>query len=141
MKAVPTEAGDIKTASLVSKYMKWTLANMEEFNRECTILIKCINVWCRRFGSLLERKVDRYYRQISLEEIAQESPDLAEAIMAGDESAKDMIAQAFPNMKRRKTNKMVKELQATGVTDKFLLNAWSKIAHAFVHTKLAGDHF
>ena len=118
MKAVPTEAGDIKTASLVSKYMKWTLANMEEFNRECTILASNVFMYgAGVLGVYWKRKVDRYYRQISLEEIAQESPDLAEAIMAGDESAKDMIAQAFPNMKRRKTNKMVKELQATGVTD------------------------
>lgn len=118
LKAMPTEAGDIKTASLVGKYMKWTMSNMEEFNRECSILASNVLMYgAGVLGVYWKRKVDRYYRQLTLEEIAQQSPDLAEAIMAGDESAKDMIQSAFPNMKRRKTNKMLKDLQATGVTD------------------------
>lgn len=118
LKAVPTESGDIRVSSLVSRYMKWTLGNMEEFQREVTILANNMLMYgASVLGVYWKRKIDRYYEQISLEEIAQSSPELAEAIMAGDDSAKDMISQMFPNMKRRKINKMAKELAQKGVTD------------------------
>ena len=118
LKAMPTEVNDFRVANLVSRYMKWTLSNMEEFNREVGILAN--NMLCYGasvLGVYWKRKIDRYYDQISLEEIAQEDPDLAEAIMAGDDSAKELIRSFFPNMKKRKTNKIVKDLMTLGVAD------------------------
>ncbi len=118
MKAVATEANDIRVSQLVSKYMRWTLSTMQEFQRETTILANNMLMYgASILGVYWKRKIDRYYEQISLEEIAEANPDLAEAIMADDDTAKDMMAEAFPKMKRRKTNKMVKELKSQGVTD------------------------
>lgn len=68
-------------------------------------------------GVYWKRKIDRYYEQITIDEIAESMPDLAEAIMAGDESAKELMQEAFPKMKKRKTNRMVKELATQGFTD------------------------
>ena len=118
LKAMPVESSDIRVSSLVSNYMKWTLSAMTEFDRECTILANnMLTYGAGVLGVYWKRKFDRYYEQLTLEQLAQQSPDLVEAIMAGDESAKDMVSEAFPGMKRRKTNKMVKELQTQGYTD------------------------
>ena len=118
MKAVATEASDIRVSQLVGKYMRWTLSTMQEFQRETTILANNMLMYGGGIlGVYWKRKIDRYYDQVSLEEIAEANPDLAEAIMAGDDSAKEMMRQAFPKMKKRKTNKMIKELMTQGVTD------------------------
>lgn len=118
LKAVPIEASDIRVSSLVSRYLKWTISTMTEFDRECTILANnMLTFGSAVLGVYWKRKFDRYYEQLTLEQIAQESPDLAEAIMAGDDSAKEMLKQAFPKMKKRKINRMFKDLQTTGSTD------------------------
>jgi hypothetical protein len=118
MKAVPTEAGDLRVASLVGKYMRWTLSTMQEFDRETTILANNMLMYgAGILGVYWKRKIDRYYEQIDIEQIAEANPDLAEAIMAGDESARDLMQEAFPNLKKRKTNKMLKDLMSKGVTD------------------------
>lgn len=118
LKAVPTEANDVRIAGLVSRYMKWTLGTIEEFQRETTILANNMLMYGSSvLGVYWKRNVDRYYDQITLDEIAEQAPDLAEAIMAGDESAKDMAQEAFPGMKKRKTNKIVKDLMNQGVAD------------------------
>ena len=118
MKAVATEVNDLRVASLVGKYMRWTLSTMQEFDRETTILANNMLMYgAGVLGVYWKRKLDRYYEQIDIEQIAEANPDLAEAIMAGDDSAKDLMQEAFPNMKRRKTNKMVKELMTQGITD------------------------
>lgn len=118
LKAMPIEASDIRTSSLVSRYMKWTISTMSEFDRECTILASnMLTYGAGVLGVYWKRKYDRYYEQLTLEQIAEENPDLAEAIMAGDDSAKEMLKQAFPKMKKRKTNRMLKDLQTKGATD------------------------
>ena len=118
MKAVATESNDIRVSQLVGKYMRWTLSTMQEFQRETTILANNMLMYgVGVLGVYWKRKADRYYEQITIDEIAEANPDLAEAIMAGDESAKEMMQEGFPGMKKRKTNKMVKELMTQGVTD------------------------
>jgi len=118
LKAVATEANDIRVASLVGRYMKWTLSTIEEFQRETTILANnMLTYGSGILGVYWKRKVDRYYDQISMEEIQETFPDLAEAIMAGDESAKEIAQEAFPGMKKRKTNKIVKDLATNGIAD------------------------
>lgn len=118
MKAVPTEGNDIRISQLVGKYMRWTLSTMQEFQRETTILANNMLMYgAGVVGVYWKRKIDRYYEQITLEEIAESMPDLAESIMAGDESAKEMMQEAFPKMKKRKTNRMVRELATQGFTD------------------------
>ena len=118
MKAVPTEGNDIRISQLVGKYMRWTLSTMQEFQRETTILANNMLMYgAGVVGVYWKRKIDRYYEQITIDEIAESMPDLAEAIMAGDESAKELMQEAFPKMKKRKTNRMVKELATQGFTD------------------------
>jgi len=118
MKAVPTEGNDIRISQLVGKYMRWTLSTMQEFQRETTILANNMLMYgAGVVGVYWKRKIDRYYEQITIDEIAESMPDLAEAIMAGDDSAKELMQEAFPKMRKRKTNRMVKELATQGFTD------------------------
>jgi hypothetical protein len=118
LKAIPTEPSDIRLAQLVTDYLKWTITSMDEFYRESTILASNVLTYGSSvLGVYWKRKVDRYYAPISLEEIAQQSPDLAEAIIAGDDSAKSVLQELFPNMKKRKINKVFKQLSTKGVAD------------------------
>lgn len=118
LKALPTEPTDIRVASLVGKYMKWTLSEMDEFDRETGILANNVQMYGNGIlGTYWHRKIDRYYAPISLEEIAQQSPDLAEAIMAKDKSANALLAQIFPNLKKKRVNKIVKELAENGTAE------------------------
>ncbi len=115
LKAVPTEPTDIRVSSLVSKFLKWTLSEMEEFNRECSILANNVLMYGNGIlGTYWTRKVDRFYEAITLEEIAEQAPELAESIMAKDASAKELLSQAFPNLKKKRVNKIIKDLATTG---------------------------
>lgn len=118
LKAMPTESNDIRVSTLVGQYMKWTLGSMDEFFRESTILANNVLTYgASVLGVYWKRKIDRFYSPISLEEIGQQNPDLAQAISVGDDSAKEMVAQMFPNLKKRKTNKIFKDLMNKGVAD------------------------
>lgn len=118
LKAVPTEPTDIRVSSLIGKFMKWTMNEMREFNREVGILANNVLMYgVGVIGVYWTRKIERYYQTISLEEIAEQSPQLAEAIMAGDDSVKGLLSQSFPNLKKTKINKMARELKKNGVTE------------------------
>lgn len=115
LRAVPTEATDSRVSALVGKFMKWTLSEMTEFNREVGILANNVQMYGNGIlGTYWCRKIDRYYDVISLEEIAQQAPELAEAIMAKDKSANQLLSEAFPSLKKSRINKMIKGLQKQG---------------------------
>ena len=118
LKAVPTEPTDIRVANLVSKYLKWTLSEMDEFERETGILANNIQMFGNGvLGTYWMRKIDRFYENITLEEIAEQAPELAESIMANDPSAKELLSQAFPNLKKKRVNQIIKDLAKEGVAE------------------------
>ena len=118
LKALPTEATDIRISALVGKFMKWTLNEMRELNREVGVLANNVLMYGTGvLGVYWSRKIERYYEPITLDQIAQQSPDLAQAILAKDASVKQLLGEAFPDFKKSRINKMARELAKKGVTD------------------------
>ena len=45
LRAVPTEATDSRVSALVGKFMKWTMSEMTEFNRDVGILANNVQMY------------------------------------------------------------------------------------------------
>ena len=80
------------------------------------------------FGTYWKRETTRVFKDISLEEIAQMSPELAMAIQDPEmkEGVEEMLFPLFPNLKKRRVRKMINELRNKGVskvpTEKAVVN-------------------
>lgn len=121
IRAYPTEASDTARAKLVSSFIKWMVRSY----------IKGFADQMERGGNyLLEKglmvtytgweKQDRTVKQlISLEQIAEMSPDLAQVIQAGGQEAEiaAMLQAAFEGLSSKKAKKAVKELRDKGVAE------------------------
>ena len=118
--AVPVGSNDLKRARLVSSFMKWMVkSQIKEFDRESEILAnyfleKGVGV----LGVFWERKVDVMRKDLTLEEMAEASPDLINFIGDPelDKETAAMLRQFMPDLTQRKAKKMVKELRETGKT-------------------------
>lgn len=122
IRAYPTEASDIPRAKIVSSFMKWmsTSGYIPRFKREMEL----------GANYLLERGVlvtyvgwhreDRTYLQkFSLEQIAQVAPDVAQAILAGnqDDSVIEMLKKAFPTVQDKRAKKALAQMRKTGMAE------------------------
>ena len=118
--ASPTESGDIMSAKMVTEFMRWRLSTMNELPREAGVAANYLLEQGVCFlGVYFSREVRRVYRPISLEEISSMSPELATAIADPDlkESVLELLQNAFPNLSKKRINKMFKELRDDGVTE------------------------
>ena len=70
------------------------------------------------FGTYWKRETTRVFKDISLEEIAQMSPELAMAIQDPEmkEGVEEMLFPLFPNLKKRRVRKIINELRNKGVS-------------------------
>lgn len=119
VRAFPTEATDIARAKIVSSFMKWmsTSGYIPRFKREMEL---GANYFLER-GILItyvgwHREDRTYLQQFSLEQIAQVAPDIAQAILAGnqDEQVIAMLKQAFPTVQDKRAKKALAQLRKTG---------------------------
>ena len=118
--ASPTESGDIKSSRTVADFCKWRLSSLTELPREAGVAANSLLQYGSCFlGVYYEREVRRVYEPISLEQIAEGSPDFAAAVMDPEmqESVMDMAVQSFPNLSKKRVRKIIKELRETGVTE------------------------
>ena len=117
--AAPVESGDIGSAKLVSEFLKWRMGSMEELGREGAIGANYLlqNGICF-FGTYWKRETTRVFQDINLEQIAQQSPELAMAIQDPEmkEGVEEMLFGLFPNLKKRRVRKMINELRKDGQT-------------------------
>ena len=119
VRAFPTEATDIPRAKIVSSFMKWMSSSgyIPRFKREMEL---GANYFLER-GILItyvgwHREDRTYLQQFSLEQIAQVAPDIAQAILAGnqDEQVIAMLKQAFPTVQDKRAKKALAQLRKTG---------------------------
>ena len=119
VRAFPTEATDIARAKIVSSFMKWmsTSGYIPRFKREMEL---GANYFLER-GILItyvgwHREDRTYLQQFSLEQIAQVAPEIAQAILAGnqDEQVIAMLKQAFPTVQDKRAKKAMAQLRKTG---------------------------
>jgi len=120
IKAFATSAATLPRAAVVSQFLKWMRSSyIPDFRGQMELggnylLEKGLMVtyvgWKRELRSFLQT--------ITLDEIAEQSPEIVEMLMAGDndDDLVIMFQQAFPNMKARKARKALNELRRTGET-------------------------
>jgi hypothetical protein len=122
VRAYPTEASDIARAKIVSSFMKWmsTSGYIPRFKREMEL---GANYFFER-GLLItyvgwHREDRTYLQQFSLEQIAQAAPDLANAILAGnqDDQVIQLLKQSFPTVQDKRAKKALAQLRKTGKAD------------------------
>ena len=119
VRAFPTEATDIARAKIVSSFMKWMSSSgyIPRFKREMEL---GANYFLER-GILItyvgwHREDRTYLQQFSLDQIAQAAPEIAQAILAGnqDEQVIAMLKQAFPTVQDKRAKKAMAQLRKTG---------------------------
>ena len=92
--AAPVESGDIASASIVTNYMRWRLSSMEELNRECSVAANyMLENGIAFLGVSFKQEITRVLEPLSLEQISQNSPDLAAAIV--DPQMKESALETF----------------------------------------------
>ncbi len=118
IRAYPVEAGDMARARVVSNFLKWMVSNyIPQFKRQMELagnylLEKGIAVtyvgWERE---------DRTYKQLlTLDQLAQLSPDVVRIILEGAEDVKlmQMLQQQFKGVSDKKAKKILKDLRKEG---------------------------
>jgi hypothetical protein len=116
--ASPVESGDLKTAELVTQFMRWLFfTQMEELQREAGIAANCmLEKGLAVMGVYWKRNVRRVYRELSLEELLANFPEVAED-PDGLENLSTNLYQLFPQLKKNRIERMAKELREEGVTN------------------------
>ena len=92
---------------------------MEELNRECSVAANyMLENGIAFLGVSFKQEITRVLEPLSLEQISQNSPDLAAAIVDPQmkESALETFRAAFPTLSKKRVNKMFRELNKNGVT-------------------------
>ena len=115
--AAPTESSDVASAKLVTDFLRWRFGTMDELMRECSIGANyLLQNGCVFFGTYWKEEKTRVFRDITIDEIAQQSPELASAIQDKDlkEGVEEMFHPIFPNLKKKRVNKMLRELREKG---------------------------
>ena len=120
LSAAPIEFSDIGTAKIVSEFLKWRLGTMEEFQREVSVAANFLLEQGICFlGVYFKREITRVYQPISIDQISQQSPELALAINDPNmqDSVSELVKTNFPNLKKPRINKMIRELRKDGITE------------------------
>lgn len=118
--ASPVESGDITTSAIVSSFMRWRLQTTPEFEREVSIGANFLLEQGITFFHIgFRHEVTRVLKPITLEEISALSPQLGSAIPDDDlkEGVLELFQDAFPNLSKKRINKMIRELKKDGATE------------------------
>lgn len=121
IKAFPTSMASMPRAAIVSSFLKWMRSSyIPDFKRQMELggnylLEKGLMV--TYVGWKRERR--SYLQSVSLEQIAQASPDLAELILSGedDETLLNLIQDSFPALSTKRAKKAIKDLRAMAVAE------------------------
>jgi hypothetical protein len=121
IKAFPTSMAAMPKAAVVSGFLKWMRSSyIPDFKRQMELggnylMEKGIMVsyvgWNREKRS--------YLQSISLEQIGEQSPDLVELILSGqdDKMLLDLIQESFPDLSAKRAKKSIKDLRKMGVAE------------------------
>jgi len=118
--AAPVESGDVASAKLVTEFLRWRMGTMDELMRESSIGANyLLQNGVTFFGTYWKQEKTRKFEPISLEQIAEQSPELAMAIEDPEmkEGIEEMFYPMFPKLKKRRVKKMLNELRKNGETE------------------------
>tara|TARA_R110000868_G_scaffold166686_3_gene400778 strand:- start:2287 stop:4362 length:2076 start_codon:yes stop_codon:yes gene_type:complete len=118
IKAFPTSTTSIPRAALVSSFLKWMKSSyIPDFKNQMELGANYLlekGIMVTYVGWKREKRT--FLQDVSLEELAQASPDMAEMIInaTDDEMLIDMIIQAFPHMNAKRVKKFLIEIRKVG---------------------------
>ena len=118
--AAPVESGDVASAKLVSEFLRWRMGSMEELQREAAIGANyLLQNGLTFFGTSWRRETTRKFQTVTMDELAQQSPELVMAIQDPEmkEGVEEMLFSAFPKLKKGRVRRMLRELREKGETD------------------------
>ena len=118
--AAPIESEDIASAKLVTEFLRWRMGSMEELQREATIGANyLLQNGLTFFGTSWKRETTRTFQPISMDEIAEQSPDLAIAIQDPElaDEVESTFSSFFPKLRKGRIKKAIRELRETGMTE------------------------
>lgn len=122
VRAYPVEVGDMARSKVVSNFLKWMISSgyIPRFAREMEL---GANYMLER-GILItyvgwHREDRRFLQKLDINQIAQISPELAEAILDGndDEQIIALMQATFDGVTNRKAKRALTELRKSGVTE------------------------
>jgi hypothetical protein len=119
IKAFPTSMASMPRASMVSSFLKWMRSSyIPNFRNEMELGANYLlekGIMVSYVGWKREKRT--FLQEVSLEQIAQQSPDLANLIVSGtdDETILAMLEQAFPDLTKKRAKKAIKDLRVTGM--------------------------
>jgi len=118
IKAFPTSMASMPRASMVSSFLKWMRSSyIPNFRNEMELGANYLlekGIMVSYVGWKREKRT--FLQEVSLDQIAQQSPDLANLIVSGtdDETILAMLEQAFPDLTPKRAKKAIKDLRVTG---------------------------
>jgi hypothetical protein len=121
IKAFPTSMASMPRASMVSGFLKWMRSTyIPNFRQQMELGANYLlekGLMVSYVGWKREKRT--YLQQVSIEEIAQVSPDLAELIVSGadDEMVLGMLQTAFPDLSSKRAKKAIMDLRKKGLAE------------------------
>jgi len=121
IKAFPTSMASMPRASMVSGFLKWMRSSyIPNFRQQMELGANYLlekGLMVSYVGWKREKRT--YLQQVSIEEIAQVSPDLAELIVSGadDEMVFGMLQTAFPDLSSKRAKRAIMDLRKKGLAE------------------------
>lgn len=118
IRAYPVEAGDMARARVVSNFLKWMQSTyIPQYKRQMELAGNYLLEKGIAITYVGWEREDRTYKQnLSLEQLAQISPDLVRIILEGADDTKliEMLQGQFSTLSDKKAKKVLKDLRKTG---------------------------
>ncbi len=121
IKAFPTSMASMPRAAVVSAFLKWMRSTyIPNFRQEMELAANYLlekGIMVSYVGWKREKRT--YKQTVTIEQIAELSPELADMIVVGenDEEVVAMILQTFPSINKKRATKVVQMLRKTGVAE------------------------
>ena len=121
IKAFPTSMASMPRAAVVSAFLKWMRSTyIPGFKNQMELGANYLlekGIMISYVGWKREKRT--YLQQVSVEQVAQASPDLAELIIneSDDEMLLTLIQQAFPDLSPKRAKKAIKDMRKMGVAE------------------------
>ena len=121
IKAFPTSMAAMPRAAVVSSFLKWMRNSyIPDFKNQMELGANYLLEKGLMITYVGWKREKRTFKQVvSIDQIAQIVPELAEMIATGqdEQMVVDMLLQAFPGLTEKRAKKSVKELRKQGITE------------------------
>jgi len=121
IKAFPTSMASMPRAAVVSAFLKWMRSSyIPNFREQMELGANYLLEKGLMVSYVGWKREKRTFRQtVTLEEVNQLSPDLAQLIASGsdDDSVLGILLQAFPDVTEKRAKRAIKELRQKGITE------------------------